>query len=125
MLGLADDKVRVVTGVFDGSRDHFRIKKYLPTNGSVSLTNPTMDVSTPGLWGAKAPAITDADLDQTAPPYGSIRDITVRTADGDVAVSESEPGPVKSLSLEVVSFSKQPRNNGDGAAIVQESPGTA
>ena len=81
MMKTAEDTIRVVTGAFDGGRDEFWIKKHMPTDGSVTFTNRTEEMTTLGLWGPKAPAIlskiTDADLSQDGSPYGSIRNIEV------------------------------------------------
>ena len=81
MMQLADDRVRIVTGAFDGGRDEFWIKKHLPADESVTFTNRTRELTTLGLWGPKAPeilgALTDADLSHAGSPYGSMRDIEV------------------------------------------------
>jgi glycine cleavage system aminomethyltransferase T len=62
--------------VFDGGRDLHWIRKYMPKDGSVTVTDRTLDVSTLGLWGPKAPMVlahlTDADLSHDGSPYGSI-----------------------------------------------------
>ena len=88
MMIVAEDKVRIVTGVFDGGRDSFWIKKHLPEDGSVTFTDITNDTTTLGLWGPNAPAIlgqlTDADLSQEGSPYGSLRNIEIRTASGPI-----------------------------------------
>ena len=76
MMRMGDDHVRVVTGVFDGGRDEYWVKRYLPTDGSVSFRNVTLDITTLGLWGPNAPGLlgelTDADLSQEGSPYGSL-----------------------------------------------------
>ncbi len=81
MMRLGDDHVRVITGVFDGGRDEFWVRKHMPTDGSVSFTNSTMDVTTLGVWGPNAPAVvgqlTDFDLSQTGSPYGSVREVEI------------------------------------------------
>lgn len=81
ILRLGTEHVRVVTGAFDGGRDEYWIKRYMPTDGSVTFTNQTDKIVTIGLWGPKAPAILDmassADLSYEASPYGSVRAITV------------------------------------------------
>ena len=85
MLRLGDDHIRVVTGAFDGGRDEAWIKKYMPTDGSVSVANRTEDYVTIGLWGPNAPAIlsqiTDADLSHEGSPYGSVRSISLSLGD--------------------------------------------
>jgi glycine cleavage system aminomethyltransferase T/glycine/D-amino acid oxidase-like deaminating enzyme len=87
MMRIADDAVRIVTGVFDGGRDSFWVKKHLPADG-VAFTDRTLELTTLGLWGPNAPAVlgavTDADLSQTGSPYGTIRDITIDTATGPI-----------------------------------------
>ena len=81
MMKTAEDTIRVVTGAFDGGRDEFWIKKHMPTDGSVTFTNRTEQITTLGLWGPNAPAIlgkiTDADLSQDGSPYGAIRNIEI------------------------------------------------
>lgn len=81
MMKTAEDTIRVVTGAFDGGRDEFWIKKHMPTDGSVTFTNRTEQITTLGLWGPNAPAVlgklTDADLSQDGSPYGAIRDIEI------------------------------------------------
>ncbi len=91
MQRLADDKVRVVTGVFDGGRDMYWIRKYMPADGSVVVTDRTREVSTLGLWGPNAPELlgrlTDQDLSQSGSKYGWIVDTTLRCGDDEVAAS--------------------------------------
>jgi len=81
MMRLSEDRVRIVTGVFDGGRDEFWTRRHMPTDGSVSFRNITEQVTTLGLWGPNAPAVlsqlTDQDLSQTDSPYGSIVDAEV------------------------------------------------
>ncbi len=81
MMRMADDVVRVVTGVFDGGRDEFWVRKHMPVDGSVTFNNRTMEYTTLGLWGPNAPAVlgklTDFDLSQEGSPYGSIRDVEI------------------------------------------------
>ena len=81
MMRLGEDRVRIVTGVFDGGRDEFWTRRHMPTDGSVSFRNITEDVTTLGLWGPNAPAalsqLTDQKLSQADSPYGSIVDAEV------------------------------------------------
>ncbi len=81
MMRVAEDKIRIVTGVFDGGRDSFWVKKYLPEDGSVTFKDITMETTTLGLWGPNAPAvlakICDHDLSQQGSPYGSLRNVEV------------------------------------------------
>ncbi len=85
MMRIAEDTVRVVTGVFDGGRDKFWVLKHLPTDGSVTFADRTSDLTTLGLWGPKAPAVlgelTGHDLSQAGSPYGSYLDAEL-TLDG-------------------------------------------
>ncbi len=81
MMRMADDTVRIVTGVFDGGRDEFWVRKHMPNDGSVTFSNITRDVTTLGLWGPTALAVlgqlTEQDLSQAGSPYGSIIDCQI------------------------------------------------
>ncbi len=81
MMRLGEERVRIVTGVFDGGRDEFWARRHMPTDGSVTFTNVTGRITTLGLWGPNAPAVLaelcDADLSQVGSPYGSVRDVTL------------------------------------------------
>lgn len=81
MMRTAEDTVRVVTGVFDGGRDQFWIRKHMPTDGSVTFTDLTHTTTTLGVWGPNAPKVvgklTDHDLSQEGSPYGSLRQVEV------------------------------------------------
>ncbi len=85
MMRMADDRVRIVTGVFDGGRDEFWVRKHMPNDGSVTFTNLTKQISTLGLWGPNAAAVlgqlTDHDLSQEGSPYGSYLPVTVAGVD--------------------------------------------
>ena len=78
MMRLREDAVRVVTGVFDGGRDEFWVRRHMPEDGSVSFANVTGEITTLGLWGPNAPAVlgalcdADADLSQAGSPYGRL-----------------------------------------------------
>jgi glycine cleavage system aminomethyltransferase T/glycine/D-amino acid oxidase-like deaminating enzyme len=89
MQRIADDTVMVVTGVFDGGRDLHWIRKYMPKDGSVTVTDRTREISTLGLWGPNAPALlatlTDQDLSHEGSPYGSIVDVTLNCGGTEVA----------------------------------------
>jgi len=88
MMRTAEDTVRIVTGVFDGGRDEFWVKKHMPLDGSVTFKNITLETTTLGVWGPNAPAIvgqlTDHDLSQEGSPYGSLRNVEIQTADGPI-----------------------------------------
>ncbi len=81
MMRLAEDKVAIVTGVFDGGRDSFWVNRHMPTDGSVKFTNLTHKITTLGLWGPNAPAVlgqlTDHDLTQEGSSYGSIVEVDI------------------------------------------------
>lgn len=89
MQRVADDVVNVVTGVFDGGRDLAWMKKYMPKDGSVTVTDRTLETSTLGLWGPNAPAVlaqlTDADLGHDGSPYGSLVPVTLDCGGTDVS----------------------------------------
>ncbi len=91
MQRVADDTVNVVTGVFDGGRDLHWIRKHMPKDGSVTVTDRTLDFSTLGLWGPKAPAVlaqlTDADLGHDGSPYGSIVEVSLACGDETIDAS--------------------------------------
>ena len=86
MMRLGEDRVRVVTGVFDGGRDEFWARRHMPTDGSVSFANVTDQITTLGLWGPNAPAVLgavcDADLSQAGSPYGSLIDVELDCGNG-------------------------------------------
>lgn len=79
MMRTAEDTVRIVTGVFDGGRDSFWIRKHMPEDGSVTFTDLTKTTTTLGVWGPNAPKVvgtlTDHDLSQEGSPYGSLRQV--------------------------------------------------
>ncbi len=87
MMRTAEDTVRIVTGVFDGGRDSFWVKKHLPETG-VTFKDITLETTTLGVWGPNAPAVvgklTDHDLSQEGSPYGSLRNVELQTADGPI-----------------------------------------
>ena len=81
MIRTGDDAVQIVTGVFDGGRDEFWVRKHMPDDGSVRLRDRTRELSTLGLWGPEAPAVlgqlTDHDLSHEGSPFGSYLAATV------------------------------------------------
>ncbi len=85
MMRTGADTVQIVTGVFDGGRDEFWVRKHMPVDGSVTFRNRTMQISTLGLWGPNAAAVlgqlTDHDLSQSGSPYGSFLPVTVAGVD--------------------------------------------
>ena len=81
MMRLGEDHVRVVTGAFDGGRDLFWMRKHMPRDGSVVLTDRTREICTIGLWGPNAPEVlqqlTNVDLTQEGSPYGHVIDAEI------------------------------------------------
>ncbi len=88
MMRTGVDTVRIVTGVFDGGRDSFWVRKHMPADGSVTFTDITTSTTTLGLWGPNAPAVLSQicghDLSQDGSPYGSLRDVEIQTAAGPI-----------------------------------------
>ncbi len=86
MMRLGTERVRVVTGVFDGGRDEFWVRRHMPTDGSVSFANVTDHITTLGLWGPNAPAVLgalcEAELSQAGSPYGSLVDVELDCGTG-------------------------------------------
>ena len=78
---LADDRFRIVTGVFDGARDEVWFRRHLPADGSVQLENLSSALCTLGVWGPDAGAllstITDTPLSQAAFPYGTLQEAII------------------------------------------------
>jgi glycine cleavage system aminomethyltransferase T/glycine/D-amino acid oxidase-like deaminating enzyme len=84
---LATDHYRVITGAFDGGRDNYWFRKYMPTDGSVSFTDRSQGICTVGVWGPNAAAtmakiVTDNttaayDLSQAGFPYGAVREVLI------------------------------------------------
>ena len=74
---LADERFRIVTGVFDGARDAFWFRKHLPLDGSVHFEDRSSAITTLGVWGPDAPAlvarVADCGLSQADFPYGAVR----------------------------------------------------
>ncbi len=85
MMRTGEQTVQIVTGVFDGGRDEFWVRKHMPNDGSVAFANRTMQISTLGLWGPNAAAVlgelTDHDLSQAGSPYGAYLPATVAGVD--------------------------------------------
>ena len=81
MMRLREEHVRVVTGAVDGGRDLFWMRKHMPRDGSVVLTDRTREICTIGLWGPNAPEVlqhlTNVDLTQEGSPYGHVIDAEI------------------------------------------------
>ena len=86
MMRMGEERVRIVTGVFDGGRDEFWVRRHMPTDGSVSFANITDDITTLGLWGPNAPAVLGAicaaDLSQAGSSYGSLVEVELDCGTG-------------------------------------------
>ncbi len=78
---LAEDRFRIVTGVFDGARDEVWFRRHLPNDGSVQFENQSSAFCTIGVWGPDARAllseITGAPLTQEAFPYGTVQEVII------------------------------------------------
>lgn len=82
---------RVITGAFDGGRDHYWFTRHLEDftggDGSVTFTDRSQGICTVGVWGPNAAStmakiVTDHtaspyDLSQDGFPYGSVRDVLI------------------------------------------------
>ena len=83
---LADDHFRIITGAFDGGRDNYWFRKYMPTDGSVTFTDRSQGICTIGVWGPNAEKtmakiVTDQskpyDVSQAGFPYGAVREVLI------------------------------------------------
>ncbi|MFQ5554245.1 MAG: FAD-dependent oxidoreductase [Acidimicrobiia bacterium] len=81
ILRLGEEHYRVVTGGFDGPRDEYWFRRFLPESGSVHMEDKTSAICTVGVWGPKArllvQSVTDDDLSHEAFPYGAVRSVTI------------------------------------------------
>ena len=77
VLRMAEDHFRVITGGFDGARDAYWFRKWLPDDGSVTFTDITSSLSTIGVWGPQArnlvEKITSDDISHPGLPYGTFK----------------------------------------------------
>ena len=75
VLRMGENHFRVVTGGFDGGRDSYRFRKWLPESGAVTFTDMTSSLSTIGVWGPSArrlmQKITSDDVSHEGFPYGT------------------------------------------------------
>ena len=78
---LAQDRFRIVTGVFDGARDAFWFRKHLPADGSVQFEDRSSAITTLGVWGPGAQGllagVADCGVSQEEFPYGTVQDVLV------------------------------------------------
>jgi heterotetrameric sarcosine oxidase gamma subunit len=77
---LGTEHFRIITGAFDGGRDKYWFKKFLPEHG-VKFEDVSGSICTVGLWGPNARTvlskITDTDMSNEAFPYGAVREILI------------------------------------------------
>lgn len=82
-----EEEFRVITGGAEGGRDLAWLRRHLPADGTVHLTDATSSTTTIGVWGPRArdlvAPLTDTDLAETAFPFGTARDAVI----GGVPVS--------------------------------------
>ena len=83
---LGTDHFRIITGAFDGGRDNYWFRKYMPTDGSVTFTDRSQGICTLGVWGPNAEKtmakiVTDQskpyDVSQAGFPYGAVREVLI------------------------------------------------
>ncbi|HEY7628807.1 MAG TPA: FAD-dependent oxidoreductase [Ilumatobacteraceae bacterium] len=83
---LGQDHFRIITGAFDGGRDQYWFRKYMPTDGSVTFTDRSQGICTVGVWGPNAEKtmakiVTDEskpyDVSQAGFPYGAVREVLI------------------------------------------------
>ncbi len=83
---LGEERFGIVTGTAFGNHDLGWMRRHLPDDGSVRITDLTSAWSCFGVWGPRArdvlQPLTPADLSNEAFPYMSLREITI----GDVPV---------------------------------------
>jgi 4-methylaminobutanoate oxidase (formaldehyde-forming) len=78
---LADDRFRIVTGTAFGNHDMAWVRKHLPEDGSVQVTDVTSTYACFGLWGPRARDIlqplTRTDLGNEAFRYMTARELSI------------------------------------------------
>ncbi len=81
IMRLAEDHYRVVTGGFDGGRDRYWFRKWLPEDRSVTFTDVTSAYTTIGVWGPRArdlvSQVTKDDISHEGFPYGTVKRATI------------------------------------------------
>jgi len=81
VLRLGNNHYRVFTGGFDGARDSYWFKKWLPADGSVTFEDKTSGICTVGVWGPNArklvEKVTADDVSNDGFPYGRVRLYTI------------------------------------------------
>ena len=101
VLRMGEAHFRVMTGGFDGGRDSYWFRKWLPEDGSVTFTDITSSLSTIGVWGPSARRlvgkITSDDISHEGFPYGTFRHATI----GSIPVTMFRISYVGDLGWEV------------------------
>ncbi len=81
IMRLGDRHFRVVTGGFDGGRDKYWFRKWLPHDGSVVMEDMTSAICTVGVWGPNArnlvSTVTRDDISNEGFRYGSVKQVTI------------------------------------------------
>jgi glycine cleavage system aminomethyltransferase T/glycine/D-amino acid oxidase-like deaminating enzyme len=81
IMRLGEQHFRVVTGGFDGGRDKYWFRKWLPEDGSVVMEDKTSSICTVGVWGPNArnlvSKLTGDDLSNEGFRYGSVKQVTL------------------------------------------------
>jgi len=81
VLRMGDEHYRVVTGGFDGPRDNYWFRKWLPEDGSVTFEDNTESLCTIGVWGPNArklvEKVADGDVSNEGFPYGQVRQMNI------------------------------------------------
>ena len=81
VLRMGENHFRVITGGFDGARDAYWFRKWLPEDGSVTFTDITSSLSTIGVWGPRARRlvgkVTSDDISHEGFPYGTFKHATI------------------------------------------------
>ena len=71
----------MVTGGFDGTRDAYWFRKWLPDSDCVTFADVTSSMSTIGVWGPNArrlvQKVTDDDISHEGFPYGTWKHATI------------------------------------------------
>lgn len=81
IMRIGEERYRIISGGFDGPRDKYWFKKWLPEDGSVHFEDKTSTICTVGVWGPKArdlmEQVTDDDISDEALPYGSTKPVSI------------------------------------------------
>lgn len=101
ILRLAPQHYRVITGAFDGGRDHYWFLRHLPDDGSVQFQDMSAAMCTVGVWGPRARdllgGVVEGDLSNQAFGFGTTQE---RLIDG-VPVSMLRISYVGELGWEI------------------------